>query len=302
MAVMFLFVDGIGLGNEGKYNPLIRTGWTAFDRLTDGQGLGLQSEAVRKDSLLFTPLDANLGVDGLPQSGTGQTALFSGGNAAKIAGRHYGPFPHSQTKFLLVKNSLFHKALNLGYRPDFVNAYPDSYLKRLRSSGRWNCTTLMNVSCGLELKGVESIQCEQAITAEITQEVWRDRLGISVDVITPESAADRLLSRAEAFDLILYEYYLTDKAGHHMDLEWSIEILSVLNRFVDHLIDSKGEDDYLVICSDHGNLEDLSIKTHTRNPVPLMIYGRGLNQVKGPTSILNVSNLILSLLKTKTDS
>lgn len=28
-----------------------------------------------------------------------------------------------------------------------------------------------------------------------------------------------------------------------------------------------------MITSDHGNIEDLSVKTHTRHPVPLVVYG-----------------------------
>ena len=31
----------------------------------------------------------------------------------------------------------------------------------------------------------------------------------------------------------------------------------------------------LTITSDHGNLEDLSTKSHTRNPVPLIAVGKG---------------------------
>ncbi len=31
----------------------------------------------------------------------------------------------------------------------------------------------------------------------------------------------------------------------------------------------------IVITSDHGNLEDLSVRTHTRNPVPLAVSGPG---------------------------
>ena len=33
--------------------------------------------------------------------------------------------------------------------------------------------------------------------------------------------------------------------------------------------------DLVVVGSDHGNLEDLSRKTHTANPVPTMVWGAG---------------------------
>jgi len=31
----------------------------------------------------------------------------------------------------------------------------------------------------------------------------------------------------------------------------------------------------VILTSDHGNLEDLSVKTHTRNPVPTLLWGLG---------------------------
>jgi bisphosphoglycerate-independent phosphoglycerate mutase (AlkP superfamily) len=31
----------------------------------------------------------------------------------------------------------------------------------------------------------------------------------------------------------------------------------------------------LLVTSDHGNIEDLTTKTHTRHPVPLILYGAG---------------------------
>jgi 2,3-bisphosphoglycerate-independent phosphoglycerate mutase len=34
------------------------------------------------------------------------------------------------------------------------------------------------------------------------------------------------------------------------------------------------EKDILLMISDHGNIEDLSVKTHTMNPVPLIVVGK----------------------------
>ena len=31
----------------------------------------------------------------------------------------------------------------------------------------------------------------------------------------------------------------------------------------------------VLLTSDHGNLEDLTTRSHTRNPIPLMAWGRG---------------------------
>jgi len=37
----------------------------------------------------------------------------------------------------------------------------------------------------------------------------------------------------------------------------------------------------LLITSDHGNIEDLSVKTHTRHPVPLVVGGAGSSKFAG---------------------
>lgn len=296
MSVVFIFIDGVGIGSENSYNPVMSPEWGAFDWLTDGQGLDDKARTIQKKNLHFSPVDANLGVDGLPQSGTGQTALFTGENAARIAGRHYGPFPHSATKILLQERSLFHKIQKSGFKPAFINAYPERYIEKLKRTGRWNCSALMAVSSGLNLNSEEEVKKGNALTAEITQRIWREKLGVSVPDLLPEEAADRLLSSAENSDLVLFEYYLTDKAGHLKSKEMSFRVLSVLNRFLLHLLKSKGEEVTIVVSSDHGNMEDLSVKTHTRNPVPLMVCGRGSDSISDSTSIMDVPGIIRTLL------
>jgi phosphopentomutase len=61
----------------------------------------------------------------------------------------------------------------------------------------------------------------------------------------------------------------------------------------------------LIITSDHGNLEDISIKTHTRNPVPLILYGhlrqRFLSLVEGRSKpdLCRVTPALLRLMETE---
>ncbi|MDQ2998229.1 MAG: aminotransferase class I/II-fold pyridoxal phosphate-dependent enzyme, partial [Chloroflexota bacterium] len=53
--------------------------------------------------MLFKAIDATLGVDGLPQSGTGQTALLAGFNAAALHGRHQPHVPPVALRALLAE-------------------------------------------------------------------------------------------------------------------------------------------------------------------------------------------------------
>lgn len=296
MSVIFLFIDGIGLGDAGEQNPLLNMRWDSFLELTNGYGLGRDTPPVKKDKLLFLPVDANLDMEGLPQSGTGQASLFSGENASKIAGRHFGPFPHSKTRYLLEEKSLFHQAREAGYSTHFINSYPDIFFKKMKERKRWTCTTLMAQSVGQELNGEQQLKEGKAITAEIVQDAWRKKLNVDVKKITPEEAAERLIRILEEYDLVLYEYYLTDKAGHSMNKGMSLDILETLNRFIRHILKCKQKSDHLVISSDHGNLENLAVKTHTRNRVPLIVQGERANSIDTAQSIMDVPGIITSLL------
>lgn len=296
MPVIFIFIDGVGIGKPGKSNPLYNIEWKSIDYLTDGQSLTNLSGPVINDRLYYRAVDANLGVEGLPQSGTGQTALFTGVNASEVLGKHFGPFPHSGIKPLLNNESLFLKANAAGKSTHFINAYPEIFFERSSKRNRWSCTTLMARAAGQRLNTLEDVLKGDAITAEIIQNAWRDMLGLDVPQITPETAADRLLKTSAHYDLVMYEYYLTDKAGHSRDPEMVKRVFSVLDKFIYHLIINKNPDTHLVICSDHGNMEDLSIKTHTRNPVPLFISGKGTDKIKKAHSIMDVPSIILELL------
>lgn len=292
MAVLFVFIDGVGLGEKGTQNPFLNNRYESFEQLT-GSTFSNKAEEVITNDHLFKPIDANLGVEGLPQSGTGQTALFTGRNAAKEIGKHFGPFPHSGIKPFLKKESVFHGVKALGLDPYFMNAYPPIFFEHAQKRNRWSCTTLMTKSAGLKLNSTEEVLQETALTAEIVQNAWREKLGIDLPKITPTDAAKRVLNMLQEKDLLLYEYYLTDKAGHTQKEEDAVRVLKPLDEFLQYIIAHKSGNDTLVITSDHGNLEDLSTKTHTRNKVPLFVIGKNANLFKGVESLTQLKEKIL---------
>ncbi|WP_340103915.1 hypothetical protein [Rhodohalobacter sp. 8-1] len=296
MSVLFIFIDGVGVGKNLDINPLASSDWSSFSYFTESGGLHDECAEINKNGILYKPIDANLDVSGLPQSGTGQTTLFSGENAAKIAGKHYGPFPYTTTRFLLEEKSLFHNVLDLGLKPTFMNAYPDIFFERAQKRDRWTATTMMARSAGIELNRVEDLLEGKAITAEIIQNVWRENLKLEVPEITKEEAGDRMINAAKTYDLVLYEFYLTDKAGHSMDKKYADQIRDLLDPFLTHITYNMADNDTLVMTSDHGNLEDLSTKTHTRNPVPLFVKG-DTGPFKDAKSIMDVTPGIVSVLE-----
>lgn len=297
MSILFLFIDGIGIGDESDNNPFSVHDWPGLSALTNGQKLTSSANFSTSSELVFKPIDATLGVDGLPQSGTGQATLFSGQNASKIIEKHFGPYPHSGIKHLLMEESLFHKAKDLGKNPYFINAFPQIFFDRAKLRNRWSCCTLMTRSAGLILNSYEEVINEQAITAEIIQDYWRVHLNLDIPAITLDQAARRVARVTSAYDITLMEYYLTDKAGHEMNMDVAYQAIDRLDTFLQHYLEVKPADQTIVITSDHGNIEDLTVKTHTMNPVPLIVYGPHARFFTEVTSIQEITPALLNSLK-----
>ena len=287
MAVFFLFIDGVGLGPDGDHNPFAGMDVRIAQRITG---------AERMISGSHRGLDACLGIPGLPQSGTGQVSLFTGVNASKLIGQHFGPYPHSGTKEVLSTRSIFHQAQEKGATPMFMNAYPERFFQYSEAKNRWSATTLMSRSAGLRLHTVEDVRIGTAITAEIQQDVWKAQLYPDIEPISAETAAQRVLTAGLSHDLILTEYYLTDKAGHAQDADMAREVISRFDRFACEILSGLSADDTLVITSDHGNVEDLSVKTHTMNRVLFLVAGKGAEAAAACDDLTDVAPFILSQL------
>ena len=92
---------------------------------------------------------------------------------------------------------------------------------------------------------------------------------------TPEEAAAVLVRLAAEHRFTLYEHFIADRAGHEQDERAALDILSELARFVRtvlSLVDLTRTT--VLLTSDHGNVEDLSTRNHTLNPVPTLAWGR----------------------------
>src|SRR5512137_1241571 len=95
MRVLFLFLDGVGLGpNDPNTNPLAQAAMPNLSRLLDGQRLVVGETPQVTDRATVVALDACLGVPGTPQSATGQATLLTGRNVPAEIGYHYGPKPN----------------------------------------------------------------------------------------------------------------------------------------------------------------------------------------------------------------
>lgn len=297
---LFVFIDGIGLGAASPDNPFATGSLPAFERLAGGHAWTDATPLIRHPDHVFTPLDTTLGIEGLPQSGTGQAALFTGTNAAALHGRHFGPYPPTTVRPLVAESSVFAQLVARGVvreRLAFANAYPQRFFRFVERRGRWTTTTLAAHAAGIRLRTERDLADEVAIPADLTGERWQ-RLIDPAFVPVPESdAARRVHQLVATHRLTLVEYYLTDKAGHSQDAERAAAILASLDRFLASLLDRLDlRNELLVLTSDHGNLEDLSVKTHTRNPVPLVALGAEADRFAMASSLLDVTPRLVDAL------
>ena len=300
--LLFIFLDGVGLGlDDPARNPLAALSLPAFEHLAGGQRWTQDASALVRPDHIFHPIDATLDVEGLPQSGTGQATLFTGVNCAAVAGRHFGPFPHSKTRPILAEENIFSKiqALNLPFDEPavFANAYPDRFFAYVDKTDRWTVTTRCCLEAGLHIRTHQDVLGGNALTADLTAAGW-PQADPALVPITEEEAGRRLvrISRHHAFTL--FEYFLSDKAGHSRSMERAGAILQALDRFFDGLLAAfDPAHSLLVVTSDHGNLEDLSTKSHTRYTVPLIAYGHRADDFASVKDLTDVTPAVLRALK-----
>src|ERR1051325_10706613 len=121
MSVLLIFIDGVGIGTRGDHNPL--------DGLASEFFSVFQGEEPRLPfggRMAIT--DARLGVEGLPQSATGQTTILTGVNASRLIGRHLHGYASPRLKEVLAEHSIYKQIVARGHSATFANAYTRGYL------------------------------------------------------------------------------------------------------------------------------------------------------------------------------
>lgn len=298
--IVFVFLDGVGLGPAVDTNPLAQTGRRlVLERLAGDAPWTDEASSVAEAQHVFHPIDATLDVDGLPQSGTGQATLLTGVNCAQVVGRHFGPFPHSKTHPILAEENVFGKVKRLATNDEaaaFANAYPPQFFEHARRRNRWTVTTRCCQVADLRIRDVDDVLRGTGLTADLTGEGW-SALGYNLPRLTPRDAGTRLIDIGQAHRFTLFEYFLTDKAGHGRIDTAPADILDTVDHFLQGVLDDLNPDEeLLLITSDHGNIEAGDLKTHTRHPVPLIAYGRGASHFRPATSIADITPAIIAAL------
>ena len=96
--------------------------------------------------------------------------------------------------------------------------------------------------------------------------------------------------------MLLFDCWQTDVVGHRGTMSTAIDTVERLDAVVGGILVSWCETDGLiVIVSDHGNLEDKTTRRHTRNKVPVLLFGDGHSSVAN--AINDLSDIAPAMIK-----
>jgi 2,3-bisphosphoglycerate-independent phosphoglycerate mutase len=265
-SVFLFFIDGLGIGSRGPFNPL------------DGLACAEPLAVFRNEELttildgIVIPTDACLGVEGRPQSASGQTTILTGVNAPALLGYHKQGFPNSAMLEIIRDHSLFLQLARAGVAPiTFANAYTRRFFDE---RPRWvSATTAAVEAAGVPFRTVADLRDGRAVYQDFTNALLIER-GEDVNPQTADDAANVLAGIASENRFTLYEYFITDKVGHAQDMNAARSVLKNLAKLIRELLARVDlSHTSVILTSDHGNIEDLSSRNHTLNAVPTIVWG-----------------------------
>ena len=265
-SVLLIFIDGLGIGTRGPHNP--------FDGLKDAEPLAIfqNEEPTLSFEGVLAVTDPRLGVDGRPQSASGQTTILTGINAPASLGFHKQGFPNRALLDIIREHSIFLQLKRAGVEPiTFANTYTKRFFE---GRPRWiSATTAAVEAAGLVFNTVDDLKAGRAVYQDFTNRMLIG-LGENVDQRTPEEAADVLAQIVARHRFTLYEYFITDKSGHAQDITIARDVVQKRARLIRRVLEKTDlKKTTVMLTSDHGNIEDLSTRSHTLNSVPTIVWG-----------------------------
>jgi len=294
-SVLLFFIDGLGIGTRGPHNPL--------DGLNASPLAVFQNEPTESFlSGIVVPTDPCLGVEGRPQSASGQTTILTGINAPVAVGYHKQGFPNKALLEIIQQHSVFKQLRDLDVGPvTFANAYTSRFFAE---RPRWvSATTAAVEAAGMSFRTVEDLRNDAAIFMDFTNRILIER-GEEVSERTEEEAAVVLAKLTSEHRFTLYEYFITDKVGHAQDMPLAKTVLTSLALFIRKLLQKVDlKRTTVILTSDHGNIEDLSSRNHTLHAVPTIVWGAQRERIAARIqNLADITPAIVALLTEKQTS
>jgi len=277
--IIYLFIDGIGLGkNDPDTNPFARYARSFLSVLA-----GKSSDLV---GMTAVETDAQMGIPGLPQSATGQTALWTGINAPRLLGHHMTGFPGPTLVRTIHDHSIIKIFVDQEKKATLLNAYSLTYFSRIIENPRLtSASTHVQLASGQAPFTLDDLKAGRGLYTDITNEflpqLHPELNGAEFPVIPAFQRGIDLVRMSEPYDFVTFEYFLTDKAGHDQSFSFAAKTIRTVEEFVAGILSEMDHSrTLLILTSDHGNLEDLGTKTHTENPVVTFAFGSGAKEME----------------------
>ena len=290
--VLLFFVDGVGVGSaDPSINPLASGDFPAMALTAASR----PHSRAAGPAAMARGIDASLGVPGLPQSATGQTTLLTGVNAPAALGHHASGLPGPTLRRILSEHSLLKRLAEGGYRASFLNAFGPRFFNTAEPVRRLSATTLATLASGAPLRDWKDLTEDRAVAHDLTH--WRMRdYGVDLPPRAAGEAGAILAKEAMQCDFSMFEYFETDRAGHAQDRAGAERCLLDLNAALEAVLEGMDlRESVVLIASDHGNLEDDRVKTHTMNPAFFATWG-ALDGVEAPRSLLDLAPMISGII------
>ncbi len=307
MRVAVLFIDGVGIGrNLPEENPLAGRDYLV-SHFQDAP-----APPLPHGGRCF-PVDPTFGVPGRPQSASNQTAILTGQPAPALIGQHVLGYPNAPLRALLAEHSIVRRLVSAGRSATFANSYPVAYLDALKLTRRptgtpeftippaalrrmkASASTLAFAAGNVPLRTLEDARAGLGLTHDVTGERARAR-GLDTPQRTPAEAAHVFWRVAGEADFTFFEHYLADEAGHAQDFDAAREALDTFDAFARAVVATRPEEARVLICSDHGNVEDLTLRSHTRNAVPVLYFGPPDAALEALATVADVGRTVLRWL------
>lgn len=289
-SVLLFFIDGLGIGKREKNNPL-----AIIQNLEPLANFQNEESPIIFDGILV-PTDARLGVEGRPQSASGQTTILTGKNAPQFLGFHKQGFPNEALREVIKEHSIFLQLKRRQIEPNvFANAYTPQFFEQ---TPRWKSATTCAVEAAdLRFRRLPDLLGRKAVFHDFTNKSLQAK-GFEIPTFSPTEVGEILAELTRQHRFTLYEHFLTDKIGHDQDFAKAAEHLPLLAEFIREMLQKIDlETTTVILTSDHGNLEDLSVRNHTLNDVPTIIWGRKKSEAaKQIKSLADITPTILELL------
>ncbi|WP_342381111.1 metalloenzyme [Myxococcus stipitatus] len=308
MRVALLFIDGVGIGRKDPaINPLAHREHL-LSCFQDAPGPRLPEDGR------CLVVDPTFGVAGRPQSASNQTAILTGEPAPVLLGQHVLGYPNAALRGLLAQRSIVKRLGDTGRIATFANAYPAPYLDALAIPRRPttsppeftpdpaavrrmkpSAAKLAFAAGQVPLRTLEDARVGDGLTHDITGASAR-AYGLPAPERTPAEAAEVFWRIASRADFTFFEHYLADEAGHAQDFTAAHAALDTFDAFLRSVVALRPSDTRVLVCSDHGNVEDLSTRGHTLHAVPVLYFGPPAPELESFSTVADVGRTVLRWL------